>query len=153
MPLDIRKKLDLFESDPAFLSIRGTPDPADDVLHVRLASEYKKYKEMLRDGRIRSRLSRRKQSLLGRDVISLGLDPLLKLAKLHKPLTPEERDGDFKPADKLLTALKYEQLCSALFMSGSLCGFSVVQLDWDRVIGKAIAPSFRFIPQQRFIFA
>lgn len=153
MPLDIQAKIDLFESDPSFMSIRGTPEPSDDTLHIRLASDYLKYKEMLRDGRIRSRLSRRKQSILGRAIVSKNIEPLLKIAGLEPQPDDQDEGQNFDPLDSLLGTLRFESLCSSLFYSGSLCGFSVVRLDWDRQVGKAILPSFEFVPQQRFIFA
>ena len=95
---------------------------------------------MRRDPRIRSLLNKRRQAILGRQVIVEAGTPRLK-----------DKLG-VERANEILKRLKYESLCSALLNTGQLIGFSVLQLDWKNIDGYII-PKWKFVPQRRFVFA
>lgn len=141
MPLDIRSRLDLINSDPNLaFNLRGGPDPQDEFLYLRLGQDYQNYRQMRRDPHVRSSLRKLRQSILGRRMIveAGGAKRVDRIAA--------------QTAESYLQRIRYEGICSKLLNSGQLIGFSVLRLDWP-VGDDAILPSAQFVPQDRFCFA
>jgi hypothetical protein len=141
MPLNLQTKIDLINNDPKLATgLMIGPLPQDDFVGgVSLGADYSKYLQMRRDPHVRSVLQRRRQSILGRRVV------------VDYPKGVKD-----KSLDSVLSTIKYESLCSALLNSGQLIGFAVLQLDWSLAPNQKkeiILPSWRFIPQDRFVFA
>ena len=141
MPLTLNAKLDLTTTDPNLGEIfdRGS-NPEDEYLYGSLGGNYREYLQMRRDSRIRALLNKRRQSLLGRRVI---VEPGSKKLK-------DQVGVDI--ANEVLKRIRYESLCSALLNTGQLIGFAVLRVDWHEVEGYVI-PKWRFVPQNRFVFA
>lgn len=145
--LNLQAKIDLCNTDPHFSrTINGAPLPLDEYLFFKLGNDYDKYTEMFRDTHVRSNMQKRRQSILGRDII------------IETPggQTKEEVSGSivesFDKTENILTKVRYETLCSSLLRTGQLIGFSVVQLDWKEEDG-LVLPQFKTVPQKRFTFA
>jgi phage gp29-like protein len=139
--LDLQSKLNLLNSDPNFAVYLLTgPQPEDQFLSQQLGRDYQRYMEMRRDPHIRSQLQKRRQAILGRNMLVETKSK--KRADLAAAAT----------AQAILDKLPYERLCSSLLNSGQLIGFSVLQIDFNRV-DALVLPQTTFIPQNRFVFA
>ncbi|MGA7936877.1 MAG: DUF935 family protein [Kovacikia sp.] len=139
--LDIKTKIEIARTDPYFVyQFQGGPVPEDEHLFQRLGRDYGEYQKMRRDSHIRSVLQKRRQAILGRNV-------LVEAAS--------KKYADRKAAETveaILQKLRYEFLCSSLLGTGQLIGYSVVRVDYNSD-GTLILPTTQFVPQNRFIFA
>jgi phage gp29-like protein len=140
--LDTNVKIDLLNTDPYFAAtIHGGPDYEDDFLAYKLGQDYSNYEAMRRDGHVSSRLQARKFAILGRRL-------------LVKPFK-KEKLADRKNAEiasEILRQINYEQICSDLFDSGSLMGFSALSLEFYEKDGYLL-PKTEFINQRRIGFS
>jgi Inorganic Pyrophosphatase/Protein of unknown function (DUF935) len=142
MALPSSVKIDLVQTDPQLaIAVNGGPLPEDEHLYRGLGGDYKKYLEMRRDPRVRSLLSKRKQSILGRRVVIESQEKRL-----------QERLGRKLLEDNILPKIRYESFCGSLLNTGQIIGFSVLQLNWENK-GGLILPSYTYVPQNRFVFA
>lgn len=141
--LNLNTKIALANTDPTFSrTMNGAPLPADDHLYSRLGNDYKVYLSMRRDCHIRSQLQKRRQAILGRDVVIETPD---------EEQTETEILGVTK-VKKLLSRMRFESLCSNLLETGQLIGFAVAQIDW-RLVDDLVVPFSKPVPQERFVFA
>ncbi|MGL4880995.1 MAG: phage portal protein family protein, partial [Waterburya sp.] len=140
--LDTNTKIDLVNTDPYFAAtIHGGPNYEDDFLAYKLGQDYSKYEAMRRDGHVSSRLQARRFAILGRRLL---VRPFKK-----------EKLADRKNAEivnEILSQINYEQICSDLFDSASLMGFSALALNFYEHDGYLL-PETQFIHQNRIGFS
>jgi hypothetical protein len=144
MAIDLRTKLELIKTDPRLAdSLAGQQvESEDEFLGVALAHDYRKYMQMMRDGRIRALLKKRRDAVLGRKVLIGEVDDTRKA----------NRDA-IDRANTILKRTQYEKLCSSLMRMGMVIGFAIAQKDWERDPDtNLILPKFTYIPQRRWTF-
>jgi Protein of unknown function (DUF935) len=140
--LDTNIKIDLLNTDPYFAAtIHGGPDYEDDFLAYKLGQDYSNYEAMRRDGHVSSRLQARKFAILGRRLL---VNPF------KKDKLADRKNAEI--AGEILSQINYEQICSDLFDSGSLMGFSALSLDFYEKDGYLL-PKTQVINQRRIGFS
>jgi 2'-5' RNA ligase len=95
--------------------------------------------QMRRDPNVRAMLGKRRQAVLGREVL---------ITTLGKRIA--DRKAIAKTTD-VLNHIRYESICSSLLNTGQLIGFAVIRVDWVQE-GNLILPKTQFVPQDRFGF-
>lgn len=160
MPLDLKTKLQIAQSDPALITwIFNGGVPSEDLyLFQRLGGNFLMYEEMLIDPQVSGKLDERVGALLGRSVLvdaasdSKGDTEAAKTARRILDI-PEDPDKKQEAPKKGRPTIPYEGICRNWLYSGLLCGFAVQAIrEWQQVDSKLIVPILEFVPQRRFIF-
>lgn len=158
MPLDLKTKLSLAQTDPSLITwvFNNGPAPEDIYLYQRFGGNFLRYEEMLIDPQVGGKLDERVGALLGRAVLvnaaskdKSDVDAANKVKKILDIADDESKSG--KNGKKKKPLIPYEQICGNWLNSGLLIGFSVQALEWEERDGM-ILPELEFVPQRRFVF-